>query len=92
MHTIQGVLSYPVELPLWLLLGISLPIYIAFMWAIMRVVLRTREDVVCPRSGENASVVFLRGPDGFREDVVSCSLLETEAGSTCDNECLGQRT
>jgi hypothetical protein len=90
-ESVLGFLSYPIEMPLWLFLAISFPIYVAFMWAITRIVLRSREDVVCPRTGETASVVFLRGPDGFREKVLGCSLLQFEPENTCDEECRGQR-
>ncbi|HZP42001.1 MAG TPA: hypothetical protein VFD84_10895 [Candidatus Binatia bacterium] len=91
METIQHVLTQPIEMPLWLLLAISLPIYVAFMWAISKVRVESREEIVCPRRDEPATVAFLRGPSGRREAVVSCSLLEDDGGDRCEAECVGQR-
>jgi hypothetical protein len=80
--------TYVLGLPPWLLLIVALALYFGFLWAVTRLVMRTRERVRCPVRGKAASVVFLRGPDGAREDVIRCSLLETEPGLACDKDCL----
>ena len=62
--------------------------YFVFLWAVTRVVLRTRERLRCPADDREANVLFLRAPDGCREDVVSCSLLEAEPDRPCAKQCL----
>jgi hypothetical protein len=69
---------------LWIIGATAL--YMAFLWMVTRLLLRTRESVWCPIEGRTASVTFLRGPDGFTTDVVRCSLLPP--GTTCAKQCL----
>jgi hypothetical protein len=85
METILDLLGQP-EMPRVALVTGALALYMAFLWAVTRLVLYTHEDLQCPRGGRRASVTFLRGPDGFSTDVVRCSLLPH--GVTCAKRCL----
>jgi hypothetical protein len=86
METIPTVLGHVLDVHGMLLVTAALVLYFAFLWAITRLVLRTREQLRCPVDGRRASVTFLRGPDGFKTDVVRCSLLRP--GGTCAKHCL----
>jgi hypothetical protein len=77
---------YEGGLPTWLLLAVVLAGWIVLLRAITTLFMRTRERVQCPVKGREATVIFVRAPDGSKDDVASCSLLEGEA--TCEKDCL----
>ena len=79
---------YDIGLPPWLVFGAALGVWVVLLWLTTRLLYRTRERLRCPVKGREASVVFMRAPDGFREDVIRCSLLDEEPGSTCARQCL----
>ncbi len=80
------LLAYP--MPLWMVLAVGLPTFVVLAWAIVRLLLHTEERLRCPRTGKPASVVFVRAPDGCKDDVVSCSLLDEQPDTECHKECL----
>jgi hypothetical protein len=49
---------------------------------------RARERLQCPVKGREATVVFVRAPDGSKDDVASCSLLGESGSATCEKACL----
>ncbi len=75
-------------LPTWFMIGAALVAWVIFLRAITRLLMRTRERVQCPVKGREATVVFVRAPDGSKDDVASCSLLEEEPSATCEKACL----
>src|SRR5438093_226260 len=77
---------YEGGLPTWLMLAAALAGWIVLLRAITRLFMRTRERVQCPVKGREATVIFVRAPDGSKDDVASCSLLEGDA--TCEQDCL----
>jgi hypothetical protein len=86
MATIPSI--YEVGLPVWFVIAAALAVWVAFLWAVTRTFLRARERIRCPVTGTPASVVFVRAPDGAKEDIIHCSLRETEFPVTCEKECL----
>jgi hypothetical protein len=79
---------YEGGLPSWLMMTAALAAWVVVLWVITRLFLRTRERRECPVKGREATVVFVRAPDGSKDDVVSCSLLEESGSATCEKECL----
>jgi hypothetical protein len=86
METISAMLAYAGEVRGTLLVIGCLALYFAFLWAVTRLMLRSNEQLQCPVDGRLGSVAFLRGPDGFKSDVVRCSLQGHEV--TCAKQCL----
>ena len=79
---------YEGDLPTWLMMAAALAAWVVILWVITRLFLRTSERLQCPVKGREATVVFVRAPDGSKDDVVSCSLLEESGSATCEKECL----
>ena len=75
-------------LPTWLMMAAALVAWVVILRVITRLFMRTRERVYCPVKGREASVVFVRAPDGSKDDVASCSLLDEERSLTCEKACL----
>jgi hypothetical protein len=87
MNTFLSSLS---SLPSWVMLAAGFVVYAAALWVIIRLLLRDSVLVTCPRGGRLARVVFRRGPDGRRDRVDRCSVLEAEPGKRCDEDCIHQ--
>ena len=79
---------YDVGWPAWSVLAAALALWVAFLAFAVRLLFRNRERVRCPIQHRTAVVTFVRGPDGWREDVVRCSLLDSQNVVTCAKQCL----
>ena len=79
---------YEAGVPTWLMMAAALAVCIVILRAITRLFMRTRERVQCPVKAREATVIFVRAPDGSKDDIASCSLLEEEPSATCEKACL----
>ena len=75
-------------LPPWLSMTAVLAGWVLLLWAVTRLLFRRRARIQCPIKRREASVVFVRGPDGATDDVASCSQLAEDPAATCEQECL----
>jgi hypothetical protein len=74
--------------PNWLVLAMALVAWVVFLRAATRRLMRSQERVQCPVERRSARIVYVRAPDGSRDEVVSCSLLGEGTPITCDQDCL----
>jgi hypothetical protein len=80
---------YELELlPMWMVIAAALVIWGGLLWHATRLLFRVRERVICPISRRAAHVIFVRAPDGAKDDVERCSLLEDPTVITCAKQCL----
>jgi hypothetical protein len=81
MTSIYGV-------PGWVAMAAALAAWVVLLWLATKLLFRTRERLRCPVTGQEATVEFVRAPDGCKDDVVRCSLRENETVVSCEKECL----
>jgi len=74
--------------PAWIMLAGALALWVVFLRLVTRLLFRSRERVICPLEHRPAKVTFVRAPDGAKEDVISCSILEDPTDVTCSKRCL----
>jgi hypothetical protein len=79
---------YEVGVPAWIAMAAAVAAWVVFLWLATRLLFRTRERLRCPVTGHEATVEFVRAPDGFKGDVARCSLREDETVVSCEKECL----
>ncbi|HJQ84163.1 MAG TPA: hypothetical protein VKA21_08810 [Candidatus Binatia bacterium] len=70
----------------WLV--VALVAWVGVLWLVSRLLFRSHARVRCPLGRRMARVVFVRGPDGAREDVERCTLLESGKVTHCEKQCL----
>ena len=76
--------AIPNAFGLWMVAALA--VWVGVLWLLTRPLVRTRERLRCPVTRRMARVVFVRSPEGSRDDVARCSLLV--GGAVCHKQCL----